>query len=138
MKKSEAYSRLFELNDQGVDVAVPIAELAKSTSVPESVMSFLSEYDKFNLEFISQLTTKKFYKNIVESTDPIEQAKGLSSFITHLLIEIQNVPESKELILHSIDVVSIMDNLKEFIVSNDTTKLTESVDYVRVLLKKGE
>lgn len=137
MNKSQAYSKLFELSNSGIDITEPINQLAVSESVPNSVLSFLSSYDKFGIEFIEKLKSKKFYKSVTESTDIGDQAKGLSSLITHLIIEIESNPSSRAQVLECIDTDKLIEGIRSYF-TDDSSNLTESISYIKSLFKEGD
>ena len=135
MKKSDAYIKLFKLQENGQNISSYIEMLAKSDNVPFEVLNFLEGVGSVDTSYLSDLKTKKFYKTIMESDNVFEQAKGLSSFVTHTLIEISNNPDSRKIISESIDIKQINDSLSNFVRSGNSSYIVESVDYVKTILK---
>jgi hypothetical protein len=136
MTKEEAYSKLFELSNNGIDINEQITELAISNEVPESVINFLNDQSSNYLEFLDDLRDKKFYKTLTESSDPMELSKALSSMITHTLIEMQNHPDKKSVIKNNLNIAEILESLNDYILNNNEEKLMTTVRSITKLLRK--
>ena len=136
MKKEEAYSRLFQLEQLGEDIRSYLKMLAVNESVPEEVLLFLANGgEKGSSEFLKNLSEKKFYKNIMNENLPtIEQAKALSSLVTHTLIECGNTGESIEDLSRSVNLPGAIDALSSYLLG-DEEKVRESCRSIRKILQ---
>ena len=137
MKKEEAYSRLFSLEQSGEDITPYLKMLAVSESVPEEVLSFIANGgSERNVSFLENLKEKKFYRNIMdESLPPLEQAKALSSLVTHTLIECGNTEEPIETLSSSLGLAGVMNALSSYM-NGDEEKVKESCRSIRQILKR--
>lgn len=124
MDKSLAYKKLFELKASGVNVSEHIRELCKSSEVPQSVLEFLA--DNSNSSLNSLLREKLCYKSL-KSENVIEQLKGASSLITHLIIESEKSPSLKESIYENYKVSEILDNINRYFLGVDTVDCTSKI-----------
>lgn len=144
MIKAKAYSRISEIGDKhGVDVTEYLTQLAMNDSVPDSVMKFISEYDKkdgiksespLSKEFCETIKSKQLYKTLSTETDPLELAKALSSFITHILIEYKVKPMEINELRSAIDFEMLVDSLLYYLTDLDVNSVHEAASYVLDLL----
>lgn len=140
MEKSDAYMKLFKLQENGHNISKYIELLAKSDEVPAEVLNYLESFTNkvTSTKYLSELKTKKFYKTIMESDNIYEQAKGLSSFVTHTLIELSNHPEVRLAISESVDIKLINDSLTNFMNSGKADYISESIKYVKSVLQRSD
>ena len=144
MIKSKAYARITEIGEKhDVDVKDQLMKLAMEDSVPESVIRFIEEYDKkdginprkrLNPELRETLREKKLYKTLCESDNDVEQAKAVSSFLTHILIEFDIHPDLISEIREIVDFDLILDNLLYYFTDGDIHSVYEASNYIQDLL----
>lgn len=117
----------------GIDIERHIRSLAISAEVPSSVEDFIASGGKEeNKNFLSSLKEKKFYKTIMdESAAPTEQAKALSSLVTHTLIEHGNTGVSAKTLSKPIRASKVMESLSSFLNEGDSSRVKESCQKLR-------
>ncbi len=137
--REEAIRKLFKLKDcYDLDITEMLDILNKSDGVPEKIIEFINTYD-YNIEtFFEHLKNKQFYKAIKSSTNEYEMIKGLSSLLTHIIIEIEKYPERKSLISESLLVDEILSSLYSYFLKNTTADIKSLTEKIQNLLKEGE
>ena len=135
MNKAEAYTEVINIGEsKGIDVKEYILDLATHKEVSERVLDFISSSHKETCSvFIENVKKKPLYKEFSkDSLSALDKAKAVSSFITHALIERtldENFDQDS-----SINFGMILDDLKAYMVNDDTTALDETVDYIKCIL----
>ena len=138
MTRTEAFKELFELESKGVNIDLMIEEMAISEGVPESVEMFLSTIRNYPL-FIEKLQTKQFYKVITnkDNLSVVEQAKALSSLVTHTLIEFENIDKDNILgISNSVYIDEVLKALESYMLEGDESKVIEISGKLKDLFNK--
>ena len=139
MTKSEAYTELFKLEKQGIDIESMIKELAVSKEVSEGLLSKINMYKNYPL-FIEKLKEKHFYKTIMNEEKEITlnaYAKALSSLVTHTLIECENLEGTtiKEL-SESVMLSNVIDAINSYMIKDDDSKIMLMVEKLKELFNK--
>lgn len=132
MTKQEAYKILFNLEDKGIDTSEYIDDLAINKNVSNKVISFINSFNDKKLDFLNNLKSKKFYKNLQKENLTInEKAKTLSSFVTHVLIEKEINPDVD---LNLLDIEKINESLTNYIKDNNEKEVNDSFNYIKSLI----
>ena len=143
MSKTECYSKLFKMKNNGVDVTDKILYLASCSEVPTDLIEFVTPRSPevpvpAKDLFIEDLRTKcnnkksKLYKEIFNDHDPVESVKILSSLITQS--SIYGSSNYKEL-SESLDLSKTLSAITSYINSNDDKCLNEEFIRLRNLFK---
>ena len=138
MTRTEAFKELFSLESKGINIDSMIEEMALSKEVPESVEIFLSTIKNYPI-FIEKLQNKQFYKVITrgENLSVVEQAKALSSLITHTLIEFEGIDKNNILGLsNSVYIDEVLDALGGYMLGGDESGIIEVTNKLRDLFNK--
>lgn len=145
MIKSKAYARVTEIGDKyGIDVKDKLMTLAMYDEIPEDIIRFIEKYNKedglesfatLDSELKEVLKSKKLYFTLKTSSNPLELAKAISSFLTHILIEYSNNPSEIPNIQKSVDFELIIDSLLYYLNELDTTGVEEASSYIVDLLR---
>ena len=135
MLKGTAYSKLAKIRDtRGIDVQDYILKLAINDRVPADVVEFISSQSKLDPEFVKVLRDKRLYSTLKKADEPVEIAKALNSFITHILIEFGNNPEIEENLRENIDLDEILHAIREYLIKGNPDYLEDTAGYVLSLL----
>lgn len=138
MTRAEAFKELFILEKQGINIDSKIEEMAVSKEVPESIEIFISTIKNYPI-FIDKLKMKQFYKVITtkENLPVVEQAKALSSLVTHTLIEFENIDKDNILGLSSsVYLDEVFEALEMYMLDGDESKIIEVTEKLRNLFNK--
>lgn len=164
MNKVDAYSKLFEIKDNRLDVNYYLRLMSKSDKVPQEVLDFFEEYDNQDTtdysnnqdedytteeieiingvinEFKEHIRGKEFYRKVLKSSDPYQLAIAVSSFITHYLIERQRSSYEEDTVDYAINqyinMSDITSRLAKYIEKGDLEELAVSVVLIREFLDK--
>lgn len=138
MTRAEAFKELFLLEKQGINIDLKIEEMAISEGVPESIEIFISTIKNYP-KFIDKLKMKQFYKVITtkENLPVVEQAKALSSLVTHTLIEFENIDKDNILGLSSsVYLDEVFEALEEYMLDGNENKVIEVTEKLKDLFNK--
>lgn len=148
MTRVDAYKKLFEKKDQGVDVTQCLELMATSSSneVPDKVLEFLGyltpKSDAFK-EFAELLRTKcnnkksKLYKELLDEDASIDdKVKSLSSYITNVLIACEKLDQSESQVdlWTTSEVARVAHSLSEYFTTANSEIINEVIDSIRTKL----
>lgn len=137
MDKNQAYRSLVLISEKyGVDITEYVEDIALNETITDKSLRFIMSYENAPTEFLESLKDKKFYKTLREETSPVEVSKALSSLFTHALIEVAKNPESRSVIMSSINASELLESLKEYALNGDSVKMTESASYIMSIYNK--
>lgn len=139
MERHEALKKLFQIKSSfEVDISDYLEELNKNEGVTEKVTNFIGDYE-YNVEdFLEHLSTKEFYKSLKKSKNDYSSLKGLSSMLTHILIEIEQKPKQKKLIVDSLNVEEILKSLHDYFILDDSDTAKELSEQISRVIKKSK
>lgn len=138
MTKEEAYQKLFEINKtKNTDISEQIKELAVSSEVPKSVVSFITESSSIDIPpFVENLKSKRFYKTFLnEKCSEIDKAKALSSLITHTLIESEYSGIPIEVLSGKMSMNQVTESLQDYLLSGSTDRLNKTFESISLMMK---
>ena len=139
MDRDTAIKKLFMLKEvYNLDISDSLNELNNFDGVPESVVTFINTHDYSIDTFFNYLKEKQFYKSITKSKNDYEQLKGLSSFLTHAIIEIEKYPGRKKLITESLKLESVIDSLYLYFIKDDIKEAKNIIKEIKLLLEEGD
>lgn len=109
----KAYDALFRLkNEKHINIDIPLAQLASSEEVPESVMDFIKNNSYRTVDdFINVISrSKEFYRSIVDNyrEDPSKYVKAFLSLVTNIEITIHKNPELRDELCKLFDIDNIL------------------------------
>ncbi len=140
MERQEILKRLFKIKKcHNLDISEQLDILNKSEEVPFSIIEFINKYDYKIEDFMEALKSKEFYKSLKTPKNEFSTLKGLSSMLTHSIIEIEKNGKQKDLIVDSLKLEKILNALHSYIVLNKGEKVDEVVKEIKEILhKEGE
>lgn len=138
MTREDAFKSLFELERKGINIDSMIEEMAITKEVPESIEEFISTLKNYPI-FIEKLQNKQFYKIITckEDLSVVEQAKALSSLVTHTLIEFEKIDKNNIAGLsNSVYIDEVLNALNEYMLEGEESGIIKITNKLRSLFNK--
>lgn len=141
MDRQEVLRKLFKIKQcYEVDITEQLDLLGKDDKVPEDVKKFVSSYEYKVEDFMEALKGKEFYKSLKNPKNKFTRLKGLSSMLTHSIIEIEQNEKHKSFIAESLQLERVIEALRSYLVLDDVSCAEEMVDELKEVInvKVGE
>jgi len=139
MDRKNALKKLFKLkNVYNISISEQLEKLNSHDGVPREVIDFIEKHDYDITDFFTVLKEKQFYKSLKNPKDLYAKMKGLSSMLTHIIIEIEQNPEKKDLIVDALEVEKILTVFDSYFFEGDTSKLNNLVEKVKNVIGENK
>jgi len=139
MERQEALKGLFRIKSfYHLDISEQLDKLGSAEDVPEDVENFINKYDYKIEHFLENLKEKEFYKSLKNPKTDFVALKGLSSLITHALIEVEKKPEQKPLIVEKLKVVEVTKALQTYLLTDNKDETFQLIKEIKETINNIE